>query len=92
MNWEASGGGAFAVIPLHEKGRLPEQIPLFRGHTAAVLDTDWCVSEETIGRKPEPMVGAYDLIGVLSTTRLWHLAQMMARSVTIIAIQHILRG
>lgn len=41
VNWEASGGGAFAVIPLNEKGRAPEQIPLFRGHTAAVLDTDW---------------------------------------------------
>lgn len=40
-NWEASGGGAFAVIPLEEKGKLPERIPLFRGHTAAVLDTDW---------------------------------------------------
>lgn len=41
VNWEASGGGAFAVIPINEKGRVPEQIPLFRGHTAAVLDTDW---------------------------------------------------
>lgn len=41
VNWEASGGGAFAVIPVNEKGRLPEQIPLFRGHTAVVLDTDW---------------------------------------------------
>ncbi|KAF2481684.1 putative actin-binding protein [Neohortaea acidophila] len=41
VNWEASGGGAFAVIPLEEKGKLPEQIPLFRGHTATVLDTDW---------------------------------------------------
>lgn len=41
VNWEASGGGAFAVIPVNEKGRLPEQIPLFRGHTAPVLDTDW---------------------------------------------------
>ena len=41
VNWEASGGGAFAVIPLSEKGRLPESIPLFRGHTAPVLDTDW---------------------------------------------------
>ncbi|KAI9861665.1 MAG: Coronin-like protein crn1 [Vezdaea acicularis] len=41
VNWEASGGGAFAVIPLNEKGRLPEHIPLFRGHTAVVLDTDW---------------------------------------------------
>ncbi|KAI9723337.1 MAG: Coronin-like protein crn1 [Candelaria pacifica] len=41
VNWEAGGGGAFAVIPINEKGRLPEQMPLFRGHTSAVLDTDW---------------------------------------------------
>ncbi|KAA8643999.1 coronin [Aspergillus tanneri] len=41
VNWEAGGGGAFAVIPLEERGKLPEKIPLFRGHTAVVLDTDW---------------------------------------------------
>lgn len=41
VNWEASGGGAFAVIPLEERGKLPEHVPLFRGHTAPVLDTDW---------------------------------------------------
>ncbi|KIW35274.1 uncharacterized protein PV07_01978 [Cladophialophora immunda] len=41
LNWDSSGGGAFAVIPTKEKGRLPERIPLFRGHTAVVLDTDW---------------------------------------------------
>ncbi|KAF2420309.1 coronin-6 [Tothia fuscella] len=41
VNWEASGGGAFAVIPVGERGRLPDRLPLFRGHTAAVLDTDW---------------------------------------------------
>lgn len=41
VNWESSGGGAFAVIPVGERGKLPDQIPLFRGHTAAVLDTDW---------------------------------------------------
>ncbi|KAI1106842.1 DUF1900-domain-containing protein [Jackrogersella minutella] len=41
VNWEASGGGAFAVVPLGEKGKVPDVIPLFRGHTAAVLDTDW---------------------------------------------------
>lgn len=41
VNWESGGGGAFAVIPLNEKGKLPDQIPLFRGHTAVVLDTDW---------------------------------------------------
>ncbi|KAI0096228.1 hypothetical protein GGR51DRAFT_543880 [Nemania sp. FL0031] len=41
VNWEASGGGAFAVIPLEERGKIPDVIPLFRGHTATVLDTDW---------------------------------------------------
>jgi coronin-1B/1C/6 len=41
VNWEASGGGAFAVLPVNERGRLPERFPLFRGHTAVVLDTDW---------------------------------------------------
>lgn len=41
VNWDASGGGAFAVIPTGERGRLPDRIPLFRGHTAVVLDTDW---------------------------------------------------
>ncbi|KAJ9608796.1 Coronin-like protein crn1 [Cladophialophora chaetospira] len=41
LNWDSSGGGAFAVIPVKERGRQPERIPLFRGHTAVVLDTDW---------------------------------------------------
>lgn len=41
VNWEAGGGGAFAVIPTTERGRLPARIPLFVGHTAVVLDTDW---------------------------------------------------
>ena len=45
INWEASGGGAFAVIPIDERGKLPDQVPLFRGHTAAVLDTDWLVKQ-----------------------------------------------
>jgi len=61
VNWEASGGGAFAVIPLNEKGRLPEQIPLFRGHTGPVLDTDWYVRR-----------GGFEvvltIVGILSTT------------------------
>ncbi|KAK8117655.1 uncharacterized protein PG998_005936 [Apiospora kogelbergensis] len=29
VNWEASGGGAFAVIPLGEKGKVPDVIPPF---------------------------------------------------------------
>ncbi|KGO73103.1 Coronin [Penicillium italicum] len=41
VNWEAGGGGAFAIIPLEERGKLPDRIPLCRGHTAVVLDTDW---------------------------------------------------
>lgn len=41
VNWESGGGGAFAVIPLNERGKIPDVIPLFRGHTAVVLDTDW---------------------------------------------------
>ncbi|KAL9591849.1 MAG: hypothetical protein Q9179_007312 [Wetmoreana sp. 5 TL-2023] len=48
VNWEASGGGAFAVIPLNEKGRLPEQLPLFRGHKAVVLDTDWSPFDDSL--------------------------------------------
>ncbi|KAK9449647.1 uncharacterized protein V1518DRAFT_414284 [Limtongia smithiae] len=41
VNWDSSGGGALAVIPLAERGKIPDVIPLFRGHTATVLDTDW---------------------------------------------------
>ncbi|KAJ6446498.1 peptidoglycan binding domain-containing protein [Purpureocillium lavendulum] len=48
VNWDSSGGGAFAVIPLSEKGKLPDQIPLFRGHTASVLDTDWSPFNDSI--------------------------------------------
>ncbi|KAL6943109.1 hypothetical protein ACO0RG_002094 [Hanseniaspora osmophila] len=40
-NWNASGGGAFAIIPTKEVGKLPDKLPLFRGHTAAILDTDF---------------------------------------------------
>lgn len=41
VNWNASGGGAFAVIPVTEVGKSPDQVSLFRGHTATVLDTDF---------------------------------------------------
>lgn len=37
----SQGGGAFAVIPLNERGKLPDLIPLFKGHSAPVLDTDF---------------------------------------------------
>jgi coronin-1B/1C/6 len=48
VNWEAGGGGAFAVIPLDERGKLPDQLPLFRGHTAVVLDTDWSPFDDSL--------------------------------------------
>ncbi|AAS52798.1 AER114Wp [Eremothecium gossypii ATCC 10895] len=41
VTWNSSGGGAFAVVPVEEVGKAPDQIPLFRGHTAQVLDTDF---------------------------------------------------
>lgn len=41
VTWNASGGGAFAVIPVEEVGKSPDQVPLFRGHSAQVLDTDF---------------------------------------------------
>ncbi|WBW71808.1 actin binding protein, coronin Crn1 [Schizosaccharomyces osmophilus] len=41
VNWNSGAGGAIAVIPLQNRGKLPDQANLFRGHTAAVLDTDW---------------------------------------------------
>ncbi|KAI8920174.1 hypothetical protein PhCBS80983_g05481 [Powellomyces hirtus] len=41
INIEASGGGAFAVIAHGNTGKLPENLPVYNGHTAAVLDTDF---------------------------------------------------
>ncbi|CAG8485301.1 2863_t:CDS:10 [Paraglomus brasilianum] len=41
INWNSSGGGAFAVIPHRNAGKIVDGIPLYRGHTAAVLDTDF---------------------------------------------------
>jgi hypothetical protein len=41
VNLEASGGGQFMVIPLEMTGKLPSDFPVFAGHTAAVLDTDF---------------------------------------------------
>ncbi|KAG0240636.1 Coronin-like protein crn1 [Mortierella sp. GBA43] len=41
LNWNSGGGGAFAVVPLTMTGKLPENLPLCRGHSAPVLDTDF---------------------------------------------------
>lgn len=66
VNWEASGGGAFAVIPINERGRLPDQLPLFRGHTAVVLDIDWYVRYVCAVLKA--LIGCW-CAGTLSMTR-----------------------
>ncbi|XP_072228225.1 uncharacterized protein coro1cb isoform X1 [Leuresthes tenuis] len=39
---EASGGGAFLVLPLHKTGRIDKVYPTVCGHTGPVLDIDWC--------------------------------------------------
>ncbi|XP_074868394.1 coronin-1C isoform X1 [Carettochelys insculpta] len=38
---EASGGGAFLVLPLHKTGRIDKSYPTVCGHTGPVLDIDW---------------------------------------------------
>lgn len=55
MNWNASGGGAFAILPLPSPfqphnlpPKLPDVIPLARGHTAPVLDTDWSPHDDAL--------------------------------------------
>lgn len=56
VNWNASGGGAFAILPLpsafHSTNgfphKLPDQLPLARSHSAPVLDTDWSPHNDTI--------------------------------------------
>ncbi|XP_008632603.2 PREDICTED: coronin-6 isoform X2 [Corvus brachyrhynchos] len=39
---ESGGGGAFIVLPLAKTGRVDKNHPLVTGHTAPVLDIDWC--------------------------------------------------
>jgi coronin-1B/1C/6 len=56
INWNASGGGAFAILPLPSPfnaipnfpHRLPDSLPLARSHTAPVLDTDWSPHNDSI--------------------------------------------
>ncbi|PKI86022.1 Crn1p [Malassezia vespertilionis] len=47
LNWQAAGGGAFALIPQTQRGKLPELLPLCRGHTSTVLDTDFSPFDDT---------------------------------------------
>ncbi|XP_065259447.1 coronin-1B-like [Emys orbicularis] len=39
---EASGGGAFTVLPVLKTGRIDKSYPTVCGHTGPVLDIDWC--------------------------------------------------
>jgi len=57
INWNSSGGGAFAILPLPSPFnplphnlpyKLPDLIPLARSHTATVLDTDWSPFNDAI--------------------------------------------
>ncbi|KAH9956997.1 microtubule binding protein [Russula dissimulans] len=56
VNWNASGGGAFAILPAPSPStgapgipyKLPDIIPLARSHTAPVLDTDWSPHSDSI--------------------------------------------
>jgi coronin-1B/1C/6 len=56
VNWNASGGGAFAILPLPSPFapipgfpiKLPDVVPLARSHSATVLDTDWSPHSDNI--------------------------------------------
>ncbi|KAL4246809.1 Coronin [Abortiporus biennis] len=57
VNWNSSGGGAFAILPLPSPfnplphglpSKLPDIIPLARSHSAPVLDTDWSPFNDSI--------------------------------------------
>lgn len=57
INWNASGGGAFAILPLPSPfqglphglpSKLPDIVPLARSHTGPVLDTDWSPFNDSI--------------------------------------------
>lgn len=55
VNIQVSGGGAFAILPIPGSDlgsgmpyKLPDVIPLARGHTAPVLDTDWSPFDDRV--------------------------------------------
>ncbi|KAJ0057138.1 hypothetical protein NL108_002068 [Boleophthalmus pectinirostris] len=45
---EASGGGAFLVLPLHKTGRIDKVYPTVCGHTGPVLDIEWCPHNDQV--------------------------------------------
>ncbi|XP_019937575.2 coronin-1C-A isoform X2 [Paralichthys olivaceus] len=45
---DASGGGAFLVLPLLKTGRIDKVYPTVCGHTGPVLDIDWCPHNDLV--------------------------------------------
>ncbi|XP_042343595.1 coronin-1C-A isoform X1 [Plectropomus leopardus] len=45
---DASGGGAFLVLPLHKCGRIDKSYPTVCGHTGPVLDIEWCPHNDQV--------------------------------------------
>uniref|UniRef100_V9KV36 Coronin n=1 Tax=Callorhinchus milii TaxID=7868 RepID=V9KV36_CALMI len=45
---EASGGGAFMVLPLSKVGRTEKTYPVVCGHKAVILDIEWCPHNDHI--------------------------------------------
>ncbi|KAK1921449.1 microtubule binding protein [Papiliotrema laurentii] len=58
VNWQVAGGGAFAILPEYSPftppapagfpTKLPDILPLARGHTAPVLDTAWSPFDDNL--------------------------------------------
>ncbi|KAK0561686.1 Coronin-like protein crn1 [Tilletia horrida] len=71
VNWNVSGGGAFAVIPVARTGKLPDIYPLCRGHSATVLDTAFSPFDDSlvVSASDDGTIGVYkideDAFGVL---------------------------
>ncbi|XP_006005976.1 coronin-1A isoform X1 [Latimeria chalumnae] len=45
---EASGGGAFMVLPLSKTGRVDKATPVVCGHTAPLMDIEWCPHNDNV--------------------------------------------
>uniref|UniRef100_H3DEL2 Coronin n=1 Tax=Tetraodon nigroviridis TaxID=99883 RepID=H3DEL2_TETNG len=45
---DASGGGAFLVLPLNKTGRIDKSYPTVCGHTGPVLDIEWCPHNDQV--------------------------------------------
>ncbi|XP_068164347.1 coronin-1B [Antennarius striatus] len=45
---EASGGGAFLVVPMGKSGRIDQSCPMVSGHAGPVLDIQWSPHDDNI--------------------------------------------